>query len=133
MASDNERAQALLLARTTEGVQRVEDSLTIDASLGASLPSTALATAGALSTAPGAVGTGGARTEDTTLEGTLKQKLAGDTQLKAAKVDISARDGVVLVQGTVPTAAAKQQMLTIVRGTDGVVQVVDRLTVGKGR
>lgn len=33
VASDTERAQALLLARTTPGVQRVEDGLTIDAAL----------------------------------------------------------------------------------------------------
>ena len=33
VASEDERARALLLARTTEGVQRVEDSLTVNASL----------------------------------------------------------------------------------------------------
>lgn len=33
VASDDERARALLLARTTQGVQRVEDALRIDASL----------------------------------------------------------------------------------------------------
>lgn len=33
VASEAERAQALLLARTTEGVQRVDDQLTVDAGL----------------------------------------------------------------------------------------------------
>ena len=33
VASEDERARALLLARTSEGVQRVEDSLTVNASL----------------------------------------------------------------------------------------------------
>ena len=33
VASESERAQALLLARTAEGVQRVEDSLTVNAAL----------------------------------------------------------------------------------------------------
>ena len=33
VASENERAQALLLARSTPGVQRVEDFLTVDAAL----------------------------------------------------------------------------------------------------
>ena len=33
VASENERAQALLLARSTPGVQRVEDYLTVDAAL----------------------------------------------------------------------------------------------------
>src|SRR5207249_278322 len=33
VASDNERAKALLLARTTPGVERVEDALTVNVSL----------------------------------------------------------------------------------------------------
>ena len=33
VASEHERAQALLLARSTPGVQRVEDYLTVDAAL----------------------------------------------------------------------------------------------------
>ena len=40
VASEAERAQALLLARTTEGVQRVEDSLTVEASLASRPPAT---------------------------------------------------------------------------------------------
>jgi hypothetical protein len=35
----------------------------------------------------------------------------------------------VLLEGIAPTAAAKQQALAAVRGTEGVVQVVDRITV----
>src|SRR5688572_7573712 len=96
VASDTERAQALLLARMTEGVQRVEDSLTVDASLATPIPATAGAASGAVNVAPGPVGTGGAGTADTALEGTLKQKLAGDSLLKAVKIEVSARDGVVL-------------------------------------
>jgi osmotically-inducible protein OsmY len=38
VANDTERAQAVLLARTTEGVQRVEDSLTVNAWLAAEPP-----------------------------------------------------------------------------------------------
>jgi len=133
VASDTERAQALLLARMTEGVQRVEDSLTVDASLTSTLPSKSGPGAATLNVAPGAVGTGGAGTADTALEGTLQQKLAADRQLSAARIELSARDGVVLVEGTVPTTAAKQQALSVVRGTEGVVQVVDRITVAARR
>ena len=133
VASDTERAQALLLARMTDGVQRVEDSLTVDASLATPLPATASAASGALNVAPGPVGTGGAGTADTALEATLKQKLAGDSLLKAVKLEVSARDGVVLLEGVAPTNAAKQQALSMVRGTDGVVQVVDRISVAATR
>ena len=169
VASDHERAQALLLARTSQGVQRVEDSLTVDASLGqptgaassahGSLPATSIAgaaqatpsvapstpdsgstasargttTSSASPTASGsaAVGTSGTGRVDTTLEGSLKTKLAGDARLKAAKVDVSARDGVVLLQGTVANQAAKQQALKLARETEGVTQVVDRITIKK--
>lgn len=119
VAGDNERAQALLLARTTEGVERVEDSLTIDASL---------APAPAPETGP-AVGTSGVHTEDMSLETAVRNGLADDAQLQAAGIEVSVRDGVVLLQGTVPTQAAKQRALTAARQMDGVVQVVDRLTV----
>jgi hyperosmotically inducible protein len=133
VASDAERAQALLIARMTEGVQRVEDSLSVDASLALPLPSRSNAGAGALSATPRAVGTGGPRAEDTTLEGAVRQTLTGDSQLTAVKVDVSARDGVVLVEGTVPTAALKQRALSAVRGTAGVIQVVDRITIAPVR
>jgi osmotically-inducible protein OsmY len=46
---------------------------------------------------------------------------------------VTAKNGVVLLQGTVTSAAAKQRALTIARGTDGVTQVVDRVQVGKAR
>jgi osmotically-inducible protein OsmY len=156
VASETERAQVLTLARTTPGVQRVEDSLTVDASLGAApaLPSRSTPSTGALSNTPGTVGTGGTPTPtgasptapapaatatpnptstQNTLETTLKQKLAANSQLKAANLNVSARDGVVLVEGSVPTAAAKQQALSAVRGTHGVTQVVDRITVAARR
>jgi osmotically-inducible protein OsmY len=147
VGSDNERAQALLLARTTQGVQRVEDSLTVDASLTQPAPlsgSTAVApgtsatappapaagTASSSSSAPAAVGTTGAAAADGTIESTLESKIAGDVQLKGAALEVSARDGVVLLQGRVANQAAKQRALSLARQTEGVTQVVDRVTVG---
>ncbi len=183
VASDTERAQALLLARTTEGVARVEDSLTIDASLGQAAPplgasgnsavqpapapaapaqsappaapaQAAAGTAGRGTTAPGttapaapggagnatgrgarpgtgAVGTSGVAAADSALESTLQSAVTADAQLKGARVDVSARDGVVLLQGTVATPAAKQRLLSLAREHDGVMQVIDRVTVSR--
>jgi osmotically-inducible protein OsmY len=154
VASDNERAQALLLARTTQGVQRVEDSLTLDASLAqpplepiasrpalpnvspdASAPAVGTSAPQGAATSTGAAGaaTSGTRTQDTTLESALQKKFAADAQLKAAGIQVSAKDGVVLVQGSVPTPAAKQRALTMARETEGAVQVVDRLSVASKR
>lgn len=111
VASDTERAQALLLARTTEGAQRVEDMLTVNAALDRQS-----------SAAP-------AQSQDDTLRKSVLSRLAGDTPAGAATVDVTARDGVVLVEGTVPNAATKQRVLTLVRQTPDVVQVIDRLRV----
>ena len=117
VGDDNERAEALLLARTTEGVTRVEDSLTVTA------PKAEAAVASP-ATAPTA-------DTDNALGSRVKSQLSSDAQVKGAAIDVTAKNGVVLLQGTVPSRTARQRALTVARGTDGVTQVVDRLKVGK--
>jgi hyperosmotically inducible protein len=121
VGDETERAEALLLARTTEGVKRVEDSLTVTAGQ----PSTATSTA--------APPTAAAPAGDETLTARIKSQLSSDTQIKGAPLDVSAKNGVVLLQGTVTTKAAKQRALTLARGTDGVTQVVDRIRIGRAK
>jgi osmotically-inducible protein OsmY len=123
VASDDERAQALILARTTEGVQRVEDALTVNAALTQALPS---AQVGVGLAAPSA-----AATQDAALTRQIEAKLTSEDALKNATIDVVAKGGVVLLEGTAPTAAAKQRVLSLVRETKGVLQVVDRLKVGR--
>jgi hyperosmotically inducible protein len=122
VADETERSKALLLARTTDGVTRVEDSLTVTAAPPAESSSPAAA-----SPSPSAAAPDG----DETLTARVKSELSSDTQVKGAPIDVSAKNGVVLLQGTVASNAAKQRALTVARGTDGVTQVVDRLRVGK--
>ena len=116
---EDQRAQALLLARTAEGVQRVEDHLTVGPQRPPSPPPTA-APAPAAETP---------RIDDATVTTTIQAKYFVDTSVKGSAVDVSTRDGVVLLQGTLPSEAARTQALAIARNTPGVVQVVDRLTV----
>jgi hyperosmotically inducible protein len=59
----------------------------------------------------------------------VKSKLAADDQVKAYQVNVDTRDGVVTLTGRVPTAAAKEVAVQIARTSDGVVSVVDNLTV----
>lgn len=118
VGDETERAEALLLARTTEGVKRVEDSLTVTAGQ----PSAATSTAAA----PVPVG-------DEALTARIRSQLSSDTQIKGAPLDVSAKNGVVLLQGTVTTNSAKQRALTLARRTDGVTQVVDRIRIGRAR
>jgi len=117
VASDNERAQALLLARTTEGAERVEDALTVNAGID---------TPAAASDVPVP-----ANADDEALTALVQSRLGEDTSLNAATmIAVTAKDGVLLLDGTAPTAAAKERAISVARGTDGVVQVIDRIRVG---
>lgn len=122
VADDTERAQALLLARTTDGVKRVEDSLTVSTSASSNgQPSYAAQ--------PSAAAPNG----DETLSARVQSELSGDARIKSAPIEVTAKNGVILLQGTVDSAAAKQHALTLARGTDGVTQVVDRIRIGKAK
>ena len=149
IADDTERAGALLLARTTEGVKRVEDNLTISvapppASAAAtprestnSTPPAATAatppasTAASSPTAPSAAAkpTVAAIDTDAALAERVKSQLASDNQVKNAPIEVTAKSGVVVLQGTVTTKAAKERALTVARGIDGVTQVVERIQI----
>lgn len=114
VASEAERGQALMLARNSAGVQRVEDDLSVNASIGQSA-----------AVAPPAA----APVDDATVIADVKSKLVADQQLRAVVVTV--KDGSVELRGTVPTADARQRALDVVRQSDGVTQVVDRLTIGR--
>jgi osmotically-inducible protein OsmY len=125
VADETERAQALLLARTTDGVTRVEDGLTVAAAAAPdATPSSAAAAPAAGPVAPGG---------DETLSTRVQSQLSADARIKGAPIEVTAKNGVVLLQGTVGSAAVKQRALALARGTDGVTQVVDRIRVGKAK
>jgi osmotically-inducible protein OsmY len=133
IADETERAEALLLARTTEGVKRVEDNLTISP---VSAPtSTAPTSTAATPAAPSAAGksTAAAPDTDTALADRIKSQLTSDSQMKNAPIEVTAKSGVVTLQGTAPTKAAKEHALTAVSGIDGVTQVVDRIQVSTAK
>jgi hyperosmotically inducible protein len=114
VADEDERAHTLLLARTTEGVTRVEDHLTVMPDSGET------AATGTRPAAP---------VDEAALITTIQAKYFVDPTVKASAIDVSARDGVVTLQGTVANDAARKQAIAIAQNTSGVVQVVDRLTV----
>jgi len=122
VADEGERSKALLLARTTDGVTRVEDGLTVAAASSASDASLAGPAASPATAAPD---------PDESLKARVTSQLLSDAQVKGTAIDVTAKNGVVLLEGTLTSPAAKQRALTVARGTDGVTQVVDRLRVGK--
>ena len=62
----------------------------------------------------------------------VKTKLAADDTVKAYRIDVDTKEGVVTLLGAVDTPAAKTRAVELARGTDGVRSVVDQLTVSAG-
>jgi hyperosmotically inducible protein len=62
----------------------------------------------------------------------VKTALALSKSSSAFEVDVDSEDGAVTLTGVLPSSEAKAAILQIARDTDGVVEVVDRLTVETG-
>ena len=62
----------------------------------------------------------------------VKSKLAADDTVKSYRIDVDTKDRVVTLSGAVDTAAARTRAVELARGTEGVRDVVDRLTVSPG-
>ena len=59
----------------------------------------------------------------------VKAKLAADETVKAYQIDVDTSNHVVTLTGIVETPAAEAAAIAIARQTDGVTDVVDRITV----
>jgi BON domain len=59
----------------------------------------------------------------------VKSKLAVDTDVKAYQIDVDTSNKVVTLSGNVDTATAKTRAVQLARGTDGVTNVVDNISV----
>ena len=62
----------------------------------------------------------------------VKGKLAADDTVKAYRIDVDTKNRVVTLNGAVDTAAARTRAVELARGTEGVQQVIDQLTVTPG-
>ncbi len=59
----------------------------------------------------------------------VKSKMAADDAVKAYQVDVDTREGIVTLNGTVGSNAARTRAVMLARETDGVTDVVDNLRV----
>jgi hyperosmotically inducible periplasmic protein len=111
-----EEAQALQIARGTDGVTSVVDQLTVvpEAASTTGLPSGSEI---------------GAAANDVTITATVKSKLLADPDTSGLRIEVDTKDRMVTLSGEVKSAAEKTEALQIARDTDGVVSVTDRLTV----
>jgi hyperosmotically inducible protein len=59
----------------------------------------------------------------------VKAKFAADDTVKAYKINVETKDGVVTLLGAVETPAAKERAVELAKATKGVNSVVDELTI----
>lgn len=62
----------------------------------------------------------------------VKSKMAADDTVKSYRIDVDTKDRVVTLSGAVDTPQARERAMELARTTDGVRDVVDRLTVTPG-
>jgi hyperosmotically inducible protein len=70
---------------------------------------------------------------DAGITGKVKSKLAADDTVKAYQIDVDTKDKVVTLSGNVDSQAAKDQAVALARGTEGVADVVDNITLAGGK
>lgn len=107
------KAQAVRLARETEGVTSVVDDIVVSArNAGPAMPDVP------------------ADMSDAGITAAVKTKLLADPDVAGLKLDIDTLNGVVTLAGRVRTAAEKAEAIRITRETSGVKDVNDKITVG---
>ena len=79
-----------------------------------------------------AVTTIGCAQSDVGITTAVKGKFAADDTVKSYRIDVDTKDRVVTLNGSVDTSAARERAVELARATDGVRDVVDRLTVSPG-
>ena len=63
----------------------------------------------------------------------VHQRFVGEDLLKGSDINADTNDHVVTLKGTVMSAAGRAKAVEIAKGTEGVRQVVDRLTIGPSK
>ena len=71
----------------------------------------------------------GEKITDSWITTKVNAKFVDENLLKDSKIDVDSKDHVVTLKGTVKSDAGKARAVTIARGTEGVVRVIDQLVV----
>jgi osmotically-inducible protein OsmY len=114
--STEKKAEALRIARSTEGVRDIVDRIAVRAG----------ANDGVL---PGAGSIPEVAQPDPWITTKIQARYFVDDDIKARNVDVDTRNGQVTLGGTVGSEAERRQAVTIARNTGGVKEVIDRLRV----
>jgi hyperosmotically inducible periplasmic protein len=128
------RTRAVEIARETRGVRDVVNELHTTpgpaATTGIGDPALNDAERGARTTDPQwREGDAASREGDAAVTTSVRTALMEDTSLKDLSIDVSTRENVVTLTGTVPSQTEKHRAIELARETEGVRSVVDRLRV----
>lgn len=118
--NDQDRAEAVRIAKSTEGVKDVRDRLRAG---------DVAATAGTSA----AAGNAAADLSDGWITTKIKARFFMDPDVKGRDINVDAKDGVVVLRGTVGSYSARRQAVNMARSTDGVHEVRDELRVDTSR
>lgn len=128
------KSRAVELARTTDGVRDVVDSLVVapgaTPTSGIDDEAQRRAKEGA-SAARDAAGGAGAAMGDAGITAAIKTKMLADTTVGGLKIDVDTQDGVVVLTGNVSSAAERKRAIELARETNGVKSVKDQLKITK--
>jgi hyperosmotically inducible periplasmic protein len=117
------KTRAIELARATDGVRDVVDTLVV-------APGTA-ATTGVEEKAREAGRDAGNLMGDAGITAAVKTKMLADDTVGGLKIDVDTADGIVTLKGDVASAVEKRRAIEIAKDTDGVKSVKDELKVTK--
>jgi hyperosmotically inducible periplasmic protein len=115
------KARAVEVARATEGVRDVVDSMTVKIA--------ATPTTGAMDSARDTAAAAGDMLSDAGITTSVKTKLLADPDVGGLKIDVDTANGVVTLKGNVNSAAERRRAVEVAKGTDGVKSVKDSLKI----
>jgi osmotically-inducible protein OsmY len=129
--SENERRQAVAKARATDGVVRVVDKLILTSG---KPPITADARDRARAEWPKVQAEGrkavdrlGKDISDAWITAKVQSKFFLDPAVKGLDISVTTNNGIVMLGGTVSSAAEEKQAIALAQDTDGVKEVVSKL------
>lgn len=132
VSSAAERQRAIAKAKEVDGVSRVEDRLTVSARKADDKLDKAKDKADAKADKTGdKLDRLDNEISDAWITTKVQSKYYLDSDVKGLQMDVTTNGGVVTLTGKVGSAAERQKALSLAKSTDGVKQVIDKLTVGK--
>ena len=99
--------RAVQLAQKTEGVQKVNNNLTVGEM------------------------TAGESIDDTVLGSKIKAKLIAEPDVRSLNIDVDVSRGVVTLTGKTGTQELKDRIIQLARETEGAVKIIDNITIAK--